>query len=270
SGRRPYASINFVTAHDGFSLNDLVSYNQKHNEANGENNRDGTNDNASWNCGAEGPTEDAAILALRRRQQRNFLATLMFSQGVPMLLSGDEISRTKKGNNNSYCQDNDISWLDWNLDAPRRELQEFTRSIIKLFRKHPALRRRHFFYGRKIRGSEVKDLTWFRPDGHEMNGEDWNNPEARCFGLRLAGNAMDEVDENGNPLVDDTLLIILNSHHEPVDFTLPADQGVQPEWELLLDTREATGNRKPPPLPGGKPFQVESRSLAMLRVKSSA
>lgn len=270
SGRRPYASINFVTAHDGFTLNDLVSYNKKHNEANGEENRDGTDDNASWNCGAEGPTDDAGVLALRGRQQRNFLATLMFSQGVPMLLSGDEISRTKKGNNNSYCQDNDISWLDWNVDAPRRELQEFTRSVIKLFREHPALRRRHFFYGRKIRGSEVKDLTWFRPDGQEMNGEDWSNPEARCFGLRLAGNAMDEVDENGNPLVDDTLLIILNSHHEPVDFTLPADQGVQPEWELLLNTREVTGSRKQQPLPGGKPFQVESRSLAMLRVKSGA
>ncbi|MGH9345445.1 MAG: glycogen debranching protein GlgX [Terriglobia bacterium] len=266
SGRRPYASINFITAHDGFSLQDLVSYNEKHNEANGEENRDGANDNASWNCGAEGATKDPQILELRRRQQRNFLATLMFSQGVPMLLAGDEISRTKQGNNNTYCQDNEISWLDWKLDQPRRELQEFTRFAIKLFREHPALRRRRFFYGRKIRGSEVKDLTWLRPDGQEMSEEDWSNAETRCFGLRIAGNVIDEKDQRGNPVTDDTLLIILNSHHEPLDFTLPADQPGE-QWELLLDTRQAIGKCQHPPLKASETYQVEGRSLAMLRIK---
>ncbi|MGH9401363.1 MAG: glycogen debranching protein GlgX [Terriglobia bacterium] len=266
SGRRPYASVNFITAHDGFTLHDLVSYNEKHNEANGEENRDGASDNASWNCGAEGPTEDPQILELRRRQQRNFLATLMFSQGVPMLLAGDEISRTKQGNNNTYCQDNELSWLDWKLDPPRRELQDFTRFVIKLFREHPALRRRRFFYGRKIRGSEVKDLTWIRPDGQEMSEEDWSNSEIHCFGLRLAGNAMDETDQRGNLVTDDILLIILNSHHEPLDFTLPADQPGE-QWELLLDTREATGKRQHPPLQAKEAYQIEGRSLAMLRIK---
>ncbi|HEV2419069.1 MAG TPA: glycogen debranching protein GlgX [Terriglobia bacterium] len=266
SGRHPYASINFVTAHDGFALRDLVSYNEKHNEANGEENRDGSNDNASWNCGAEGPTEDPQILELRARQQRNFLATLMFSQGVPMLLAGDEISRTKQGNNNTYCQDNELSWLNWDLDQSQRNLLDFTRYVIKLFREHPALRRRRFFYGRKIRGSEVKDLTWLRPDGHEMSEEDWSNAETRCFGLRLAGNAIDEVDQRGNPVVDDTLLIILNSHHEPLDFTLPVDQPDE-QWDLLLDTREAAGKGQHPPLETGKAYPMEARSLAMLRIK---
>lgn len=266
SGRLPYASINFVTAHDGFSLHDLVSYNDKHNEANGEDNRDGSNDNASWNCGAEGATEDPAILELRRRQQRNFLATLMVSQGVPMLLAGDEISRTKQGNNNTYCQDNELSWLDWNLDEPKREIQEFTRYVIRLFKEHPALRRRRFFYGRKIRGSEVKDVTWLRPDGQEMSEEDWSNSETRCFGLRLAGDAINEVDQRGNPVVDDTLLILLNSHHEPVSFTLPADQPGE-AWTLLLDTREAGGKRQYPPVPSGEAYSLEARSLAMLFIK---
>ena len=264
-GRRPHASINFVTAHDGFSLLDLVSYNEKHNEANGEENRDGTNDNFSWNCGAEGPTEDSAILELRARQQRNFLATLLLSQGVPMLLAGDEIGRTKQGNNNTYCQDNEISWLNWNLDPPRQALLEFARTAIKLFHEHPALSRRRFFHGRKIRGSEVKDITWFRTDGQEMQEEDWNNPEARSLGLRLAGNAMDEVDDRGNRIVDDILLILFNAHHEPIDFTLPPKESRQ-RWELLLDTRA-------PVAPDSKivrvsaPYRMEGRSLAVLRIK---
>ena len=222
SGRLPYASINFITAHDGFTLHDLVSYNEKHNEANGEDNRDGHNDNLSWNCGAEGETDNPEVPALRERQKRNFLATLFLSQGVPMLLSGDEIGRTQKGNNNAYCQDNEISWVDWKLDKPRRELLEFTRCVIGLMNEHPVLRRRHFFQGRRIRGSEVKDLAWFRPDGKEMNDEDWNNPETRCFGLRLAGDAIEELDARGNRIVDDTLLILLNAYHEAIQFTLPA------------------------------------------------
>ncbi|HEX8097452.1 MAG TPA: glycogen debranching protein GlgX, partial [Pyrinomonadaceae bacterium] len=173
SGRRPYASINFVTSHDGFTLADLVSYNEKHNEANQEDNQDGESNNLSWNCGAEGPTDDLEILGLRARQQRNFLATLLLSQGVPMLQAGDEVGRTQMGNNNAYCQDNEISWLDWELDQRKLGLLEFTRALIALFHKHPVLRRRKFFQGRKIRGSEIKDLSWFRPDGQEMRDEDW-------------------------------------------------------------------------------------------------
>ncbi|MGH8057253.1 MAG: glycogen debranching protein GlgX, partial [Candidatus Entotheonellia bacterium] len=235
-GRRPYASVNFVTAHDGFTLYDLVSYNEKHNEANGEDNRDGHEANVSWNCGAEGPTDDPAILALRARQQRNFLATLVLSQGVPMLQAGDEIGRTQQGNNNAYCQDNPLSWVDWQLDRPRRELLEFTRRLIQFRHQHPVLRRRKFFQGRRIRGSEVKDLAWFRPDGKEMTDEDWQNPYARCLGLRLAGDAIEDVDDRGNRIVDDTLLILLNAHYEPIPFVLPAHRR-KVRWDLVLDTR---------------------------------
>lgn len=263
SGRRPYASINFVTAHDGFTLLDLVSYNQKHNEANGEENRDGTNDNLSWNCGAEGPTDDSGILALRARQQRNFLITLMVSEGIPMLLAGDEIGRTQQGNNNGFCQDNEISWLDWNLDPPREALLEFTRSVIQFARKHPVLWRRRFFVGRKIRGSEVKDLIWLRPDGQEMTEEDWSNSEVRCFGLQLAGDAIEEPDEMGDQVRDRTLLILLNAHHEPVPFVLPALRS-DFRWELSLDSREATGTREQAPLEGGSSYELEGRSLAVL------
>ena len=266
SGRRPYASINFITAHDGFTLNDLVSYNEKHNEANGDENRDGPDDNLSWNCGVEGPTHDPTIQALRARQQRNFLATLFLSQGVPMLLAGDESGRTQHGNNNVYCQDNEISWMDWTLDRPRRELLEFTRRVIRLFHQHPVLRRRKFFQGRRIRGSEVKDLAWFRPDGKEMTDEDWDNWHAHCLGLRLAGDAIEEVDPRGNRMTDDTLLILLNAHHEPLPFVLPAHRA-RVRWELLLDTREARGTpRRRQLLRGGQPYELEARSLALLRL----
>jgi isoamylase len=265
-GRRPYASINFVTAHDGFTLSDLVSYNEKHNEANGEENRDGHNDNISWNCGVEGPSDEAVVSALRARQQRNFLATLILSHGVPMLLAGDEIGRTQRGNNNAYCQDNDISWLDWKLDRVQRELLAFTQLLIEFRHRHPVLRRRKFFQGRSIRGSEVKDLTWFRPDGKEMTDEDWGNPFARCLGLRLAGDAVDEVDERGNRIVDDTLLILLNAHHEPIPFVLPAHRA-RVRWELVLDTREPTGKRRQRPLRGGQTYELEARSLALLRLR---
>jgi isoamylase len=266
SGRRPYASINFITAHDGFTLHDLVSYNEKHNEANGEDNRDGHNENLSWNCGAEGPTNDAVVLALRARQQRNFLATLFFSQGVPMLLAGDEISRTQRGNNNAYCQDNEISWIDWQLDRPRRELLEFTRLLIRLRHEHPVLRRRKFFQGRRIRGSEVKDLAWFRPDGKEMTDEDWNNPHARCLGLRLAGDAIEEADTRGNRIVDDTLLILLNAHYEPLSFLLPAHRATV-RWELILDTRGPSGRRRHRLMRGGESYELEARSLSLFRLR---
>src|SRR5213083_3265717 len=236
-GRRPYASINFVIAHDGFTLNDLVSYNEKHNEANGEDNHDGSDHNISWNHGVEGPTHDVKITALRERQKRNFLATLVLSQGVPMICSGDEIGRTQKGNNNAYCQDNELSWLDWNLDAGRKNLLTFTRFVTRLRRTHPAFRRRQFFCGRPIHGSEVKDLTWFRCDGKEMTQDDWTNPITRCFGLRLAGDAIQERDVRGRRIVDDTFLVMLNAHHGPMGFTLPAHRdGTQ--WETVLDTRE--------------------------------
>ncbi|MGE5853126.1 MAG: glycogen debranching protein GlgX [Deltaproteobacteria bacterium] len=266
SGRLPYASINFITAHDGFTLHDLVSYNEKHNEANGEDNRDGHNDNLSWNCGAEGETDNPEVLALRERQKRNFLATLFLSQGVPMLLSGDEIGRTQKGNNNAYCQDNEISWVDWKLDKPRREFLEFTRCVIRLMNEHPVLRRRHFFQGRHIRGSEVKDLAWFRPDGKEMNDEDWNNSETRCFGLRLAGDAIEELDARGNRIVDDTLLILLNAYHEAIPFTLPAHRR-KVRWEVIMDTNDSQfGKTTHRAMRGGDTYDLKARSLAVLQL----
>ncbi len=268
-GRRPYASINFVTAHDGFTLHDLVSYNAKHNEKNGEENRDGTDNNLSWNCGEEGPTDEPAILTLRERQKRNYLATLLLSQGVPMLCGGDEIGRTQQGNNNVYCQDNETSWLDWRLDKRRREVLAYTTSLIALRRQHPVLRRRQFLYGRHIRGSEVKDLAWFRPDGKEMMEESWQDPLARCIGLRLAGDAIEEVDVQGDPITDDTLLVLLNAHHEPLPFILPAHRpGVK--WELLLDSRTPDGRRLHRPMKGGEAYNLEGRCVAVLRLRGKA
>ncbi|HMS83300.1 MAG TPA: glycogen debranching protein GlgX [Nitrospira sp.] len=266
SGRRPFASINFVTAHDGFTLNDLVSYNEKHNEANGENNRDGTDDNASWNCGVEGPTTDPAVLELRERQKRNFLALLFLSQGVPMLCGGDEIGRTQQGNNNAYCQDNEISWFNWTLDRAQLDLLDFVKRLIALRKQQPVLRRRRFFQGRHIRGSEVKDLSWFKPDGKEMTDEDWNAGYARSLGLRLAGDAIAERDEKGRPISGATLLILLNSNHAPLAFTLPAHKrGIR--WQPLLNTAvalesETTGTL----LKGGEPYAMEARSIAVLQL----
>src|SRR5213594_320428 len=265
-GRRPYASINFVTAHDGFTLHDLVSHDNKHNEANGEDNRDGSDHNISWNHGVEGPTDDIKITALRERQKRNFLATLVLSQGVPMICSGDEIGRTQKGNNNAYCQDNELSWLDWNLDAGRKNLLTFTRFVTRLRRTHPAFRRRQFFFGRPIHGSEVKDLTWFRCDGKEMTQDDWTNPITRCFGLRLAGDAILEPDALGQRIVDDTFLVMLNAHHEPIGFTLPVHRD-DVRWETVLDTREPTGKTKRRAMPGGQTYEMEGRSVAVLRLR---
>ena len=266
-GRRPYASINFVTAHDGFTLNDLVSYSEKHNEANGENNEDGSDHNLSSNCGEEGPTDKEEITAVRERLKRNFLSTLLFSQGIAMLLAGDEMGRTQKGNNNAYCQDNEISWVDWDLDAPRRDLLEFTRFAITLFREHPVFHRRLFFQGRKIRGSEVKDLTWFRTDGKEMTEEDWENPDLHFLGLRLAGDAIDETDDTGTRIFDDTLLILLNAYHEPMRFVLPAHEPGQ-QWEVLLDTRTPAGRREHKRIRGGRRYELEAQSLALLGIVS--
>ena len=266
-GRRPHASINFVTAHDGFTLHDLVSYNQKHNDANGEGNRDGTDDNLSWNCGVEGPTVKPSIVALRERQKRNMLATLLLSQGVPMLCGGDEMGRTQHGNNNAYCQDNEISWVSWNLSKPQQALLDFTSSLIALRQLHPVFRRRRFFQGRRIRGTEVKDLSWLRPDGKEMTDDDWAQGYVRCLGVRLAGHAIEEKDPKGRPLLDDTFLILLNAHHEPRPFTLPAHKrGVL--WQPVLDTALSRPDGKLVTLlRGGARYDLEARSLAVLRLR---
>ena len=265
-GRRPWASINFVTAHDGFTLNDLVSYNDKHNEANGEGNRDGHDHNLSWNHGVEGPTDDPAVVGLRERQKRNFLATLLLSLGVPMLLHGDEMGRTQQGNNNAYCQDNALTWQDWSPDRKARDLLAFTRRLIRLRKAHPIFRRAKFYYGRHLHGAEVKDLTWFRPDGKEMQEEDWRNAHTRTFGLRLAGDALDEVDAQGRAVRDDTFLLLLNAFWEPLDFVLPAHKaGLR--WEVVLDTRAADGRVRHRPLKGGESWRLEARSLALLRLR---
>ena len=269
NGRRPHASVNFVTAHDGFTLNDLVSYNHKHNEANQEDNRDGSDDNQSWNCGVEGPTDNPDILALRERQKRNMLATLLLSQGVPMICGGDEIGRTQRGNNNAYCQDNEISWYDWKLDGAARALLAFTQQFIALRREQPVLRRRRFFQGRRIRGSEVKDIAWFRPDGKEMTDEDWNQGYVRSLALRLAGDALQETDDKGRRLVGETLLILLNAHHEPLTFTLPAHRrGVR--WEHLLSTVEPEKQKEVRSLKGGASYDIEARALAVLRLRGQS
>jgi glycogen operon protein len=257
--------VNFVTAHDGFTLLDLVSFNDKHNEANGEENRDGSSDNLSWNCGVEGPTDDPAIIALRERMLRNFLATLFLSQGVPMLLAGDEIGRTQQGNNNAYCQDNDLSWVNWALPRSAKAQLEFTRRLIRLRLAHPVFHRRRFFQGRRIEGSEVKDLSWFRPDGKEMTDEEWTNGFTRCLGLRLAGDAIEEVDRAGEPIRDDTFLLVLNAHHEPIDFVLPAHR-TRVRWDLVLDTRDWAPT--PRAFRAGDQYPLEGRSLALLRLRN--
>lgn len=263
-GRRPYASVNFVTSHDGFTLADLVSYNAKHNEANGEGNRDGSDDNLSWNCGAEGPTDDPAILALRERQQRNFLATLFLSQGVPMLCGGDEIGRTQRGNNNAYCQDNEISWFNWNLDARARRLLEFTRRLIRFRREHPEFRRRKFFQGRPLCAANMKDLIWLRPDGGEMTLAEWQESTLRSFGFRLCGEAMDEVDERGEAITDDTLLLLLNAQHDPVGFVL-TDAHPDRRWELLVDTAALEEPAEALQFPIGASVSLAGRSLQLFR-----
>ena len=238
SGRSAYASVNFVVAHDGFTLRDLVSYDEKHNEANGEDNRDGHNDNFSCNWGTEGETDDPEILDLRARAMRNFLATLAFSQGIPMLAHGDEIGRTQRGNNNVYCQDNELTWMDWALDERQRELLEFTRRVFQLRHAHPVLRRRHFFRGQPVTPDGRKDVTWLRPDGHEMTELDWRNGNNHALGMLIAGEATDEVDDRGRPVSGDTVLLFLNGGGRPSTVHLPAmpSDGV---WTQLVDTGRA-------------------------------
>jgi glycogen operon protein len=263
SGRSPYASINFITAHDGFTLRDLVSYDQKHNEANLEHNKDGADDNNSWCCGVEGETDDPHVNALRDRQVRNFLTTLFVSNGVPMLLAGDEIGRTQRGNNNAYCQDNEISWLDWNLDERRKSLLAFTRRLIKMRMDQPVLKRRRFFRGQHIWDSDLKDLAWFRPDGTEMTQEDWAHPFVRSLAFLLGGDAIATTDAVGNKVVGDALLILMNAHQEPVEFVLPAIQWGS-DWEILVDTADGEG-KTGAMTPAGSKLTVVDRAMMVLR-----
>ncbi|QSQ17828.1 glycogen debranching protein GlgX [Myxococcus landrumensis] len=263
SGRKPAASVNFVTAHDGFTLHDLVTYNDKHNEANGEENRDGGNDNHSWNCGVEGETNDAKVNALREQQKRNFLSTLFLSQGVPMLVAGDEMGRTQRGNNNAYCQDNALSWVNWELTESQSALLEFTSRLTRLRREQPVLRKRRFFRGAHMWDSELKDLAWFRPDGKEMRKDDWEKPYVRSLAFLLGGDAIAAPDEEGNRIVGDTLLVLMNAHHEPISFLLPAlEWGA--DWEQVVDTATAGASPRTHTPAGGK-VQVAGRSLMVLR-----
>jgi glycogen operon protein len=264
TGRRPNASINFITAHDGFTLNDLVSYNDKHNEANGEDNQDGENHNRSWNCGVEGETDDPEVLELRARQRRNLLATLFLSQGVPMLLGGDELGRTQRGNNNGYCQDNEVSWYDWE-DADL-VLLEWTRWLLNFRKEHPTFRRRRWFEGRPIRG--LADIGWFSPDGTEMSEHDWDAGFAKSLGVFLNGDAIQSRDARGEPVRDDSFCVLFNAHHEAIDFVLPEQWGER--WSVVMDTAEPLPPSLDPDVgqrlvSSGEKVATDSRSLLLLR-----
>ncbi|MFF5533668.1 glycogen debranching protein GlgX [Streptomyces cinerochromogenes] len=265
SRRRPRASVNFVTAHDGFTLRDLVSYNDKHNEANGEDNRDGESHNRSWNCGAEGDTDDPAVLELRARQQRNLLATLLLSQGIPMLCHGDELGRTQRGNNNAYCQDNEISWVDWDLTDEQRSLADFTRHLIALRAAHPVLRRRRFFRGETPTRARqpLPDLMWLRPDAGEMTARDWQRGDAHSVAVFLNGDAIAERDPYGRRMVDDSFLLLVNGYWEPVDFRLP-DTSFGERWTALVDTADPDGIPDEREHKAGTRLRGEARSLVLL------
>ena len=263
-GRKPWASVNFVTAHDGFTLQDLVSYNDKHNEANGEDNRDGHSDNLSWNHGAEGPTEDSEILELRDRQKRNLLSTLLLSQGTPMLLAGDEFGRTQQGNNNAYCQDNEISWVDWNIDDFNRQLIDFVRKLIGIRNAFPILRRNRFLLGAYNEDLDVRDVRWLTPDATDMGDEQWNDPNARCFGMLMDGRA--QATGIRRPSLDATALLVLNAHHDVVNFKLPEVAGGK-MWRRLIDTNlpEAQGSLQ---VPTGDEYQVTGRSVILFALET--
>ncbi len=265
SGRRPYASINFITAHDGFTLNDLVSYNDKHNEANGENNQDGDNTNNSWNCGIEGPTDDEETREVRARQRRNFLATLLLSQGVPMICAGDEFARTQNGNNNAYCHDNELAWLSWERTPEQEELREFTRRLIELRRDHPVFRRPKFFQGRRKRGSEIKDVMWFNPGGNEMSDEEWTSPFVRCLGVLLSGDTNDVLSFEGEPIRDETFLLLINAHYEPIRFVMPGQENL--EWQMVLNTARSGGFvTDAKEFPSGDEVELEGRATILLKL----
>ena len=262
-GRHPFASINFITAHDGFTLRDLVSYNDKHNEANLEDNRDGTDDNRSWNCGVEGETDDPEINELRARQQRNFLATLILSQGTPMLLGGDEFSRTQHGSNNAWCQDNEISWFDWTLLEEHAELHEFVKKLIVLRRAHPVFRRRQFLRGTDEDGTGLPDVWWFRTDGHRMTKNDWESGE-RTVGMFLNGEEIASPDEKGQRVLDESFLLLFNAHHEDVTFTLP-NRRFGERWALVLSTTDPEAEPNALEVDALEDIVVGGRSLVLLR-----
>jgi isoamylase len=264
-GKAPRASINFVTVHDGFTLNDLVSYNEKHNEANGEENRDGDSYNNSWNCGVEGPTDDLKVNELRERQKRNFLATLFLSQGVPLLNGGDEFSRTQKGNNNTYCQDNELSWFNWQWTPEQQQLLRFTTQLTQFRREHPVFRRPKYFTGRRIRGDDVKDLMWFAPNGAEMKAADWQNGFAKCIGVLFSGTTSDVRDARGEPVRDDTFLLLFNAHYEPLTFIVPGREEIR--WETVINTAAEIGFVKAGEVvAAGDEVELIERSLSLLRL----
>jgi isoamylase len=264
-GKAPRASINFVTVHDGFTLNDLVSYNEKHNEANGEENRDGDSHNNSWNCGVEGPTDDVKVNALRERQKRNFLATLFLSQGVPLLNGGDEFSRTQRGNNNTYCQDNELSWFNWQWTPEQQQLLRFTTQLTQFRREHPVFRRPKYFTGRRIRGDDVKDLMWFAPNGAEMKAADWQNGFAKCIGVLFSGTTSDVRDARGEPVRDDTFLLLFNAHYEPLTFIVPGREEIR--WETVINTAAEIGFVKAGEVvAAGDEVELIERSLSLLRL----
>jgi glycogen operon protein len=263
TGRRPGASINFVTAHDGFTLHDLVSYNEKHNEANGEGNRDGESHNRSWNCGVEGPTEDPEIIKLRCRQMRNFLVTLMVSQGTPMIAHGDEMGRTQQGNNNVYCQDSELSWMDWSLTGRNADLLEFTKKVTTLRRDHPVFRRRRFFDSTPIRtGAQVRDIAWLTPAGREMTLEDWDSGFGKSITVFLNGAAIPEPDARGSRVVDDSFLLIFNAHDADLDFVVPEGPYGR-RWKACIDTADPEGNTDLV-LRAGDKITLEARSVIVL------
>jgi len=264
TGRRPHASVNFVTCHDGFTLADLVAYQKKHNAANGEDNRDGENNNRNWNCGHEGVTNDPDVNALRERQRRNHLVSVLISQGVPMLLAGDELGHTQRGNNNVYCQDNDLTWLDWEPTASRTAFLDFVKRITRLWREQPVLRRRSFFQNRPIRGESVADVSWFTPVGRELTNAEWSKP-THTLAVRLAGDMIRETDERGEPVIGDTLFVALNASGDAVPFTLPPTHPRQ-VWELLLDT--ADDDRRPEFFNGEHQCRVNSRSVVVFRIRA--
>jgi glycogen operon protein len=265
SGRRPVASINFVTCHDGFTLTDLISYNGKHNEANGEDNRDGTDDNRSWNCGVEGPTDDPAVTALRARQRRNFLASLFCSQGVPMLLSGDELGRTQQGNNNAYCQDNELSWVDWSLAEQATGLLSFTRALSTLRREHPVFRRRRFFRGEPAGDGHLADIAWLTPSGREMSDKDWSAP-GRAMAVFLNGDAITEPGPHGEPVRDDSFLVMLSADHQKQDFTVPGVKYGE-RWTVVVDTAadSAADMADGPEIAAGEHLTLTGCSMVVLR-----
>ena len=267
SGRLPTASINFVTCHDGFTLNDLVSYESKHNEANKMDNEDGTEQNISWNCGAEGPTDDPAVSALRARQRRNFLATLLLSQGVPMITAGDEIANSQSGNNNAFCQDNAISWIDWKLDDTRRRLLDFARMLVRIRREHPVFRRKKFFQGKRRTETNEEDISWLRPDGTEMTSHDWHGSSFRAIAVLLSGDSIAESDEHGRRIIDDDFLLMLNGSHESVIFRLPENQT---PWRQVFYTAQEQPMQPPPEAAAREEFALESRSLALFCRRCSA